>query len=122
MSIEVTFRNLSPREEILRRADALYKKLERFVDEATDAQLIVGIDHGEAQVELVVSSRGQTFTHAESSDELRTALDRLFHNMEHQLRRAKERRTDRRDRGERGDGFEPAHEEEDEDDVDTFVS
>ncbi len=112
MHLEVTFRNLSPREEVRKRADVLFAKLHRFLDAAADAQLNVGIEHSNAIIELVVTSHGAVHKASEEDEDLRTAIDRTFHTMETQLRRAKERRIDRhRAPGEAEDGFEPVDEE-----------
>jgi ribosomal subunit interface protein len=99
MQLEVTFKNLKPRDEIRRRGDHLYKKLHRFLDTAAQGKLSVGVEHGKAVVELVVSTRGQTFKSTSEDDELKPALDQLFHEMENRLRRAKERRVGRRHEG-----------------------
>jgi ribosomal subunit interface protein len=114
MHFEVTFRNLNPREEVRRRAEALYNKLDRFLDPAAQAQMTVGIEHGMALVELVVTSRGTTYKVAEEDEDLRTSLDRAMHALENQLRRAKEKRTNRKGLGTEDDGFgaEGADEEE----------
>lgn len=95
MHLEVTFRNLGARPEVRERAAALFKKLERFVDPACEAHLTVALEHGSTEVELVLTTFGQTHKLVEEHDDLRTALDRLFHRAENQLRRAKERRVDR---------------------------
>lgn len=106
MHMEVTFRNLRPREEIRKRADVLYTKLERFLDPDAESQLLVAVEHGLAVIELVVVTSGDTQKAVEEHAELRTALDKIFHTMEMQLRRRKERRIDRRKQGhERLDGF-----------------
>jgi ribosomal subunit interface protein len=105
MHLEVTFRNLNPREEIRRRAQALYNKLEHFLDAAATGQMVVGVEHGAAVVELVITSRGATYTVKEEDPDLRACLDRAMHSAENQLRRAKELRTNRRERGEEEDGF-----------------
>lgn len=106
MSLEVSFRNIKPREEIRKRAEVLYGKLERFLDPDAEGQLMVNVEHANAVLEIVVVSHGDTLKATEEDAELRTALDKLFHNMETQLRRRKERRQDRRQRGEeRPDGF-----------------
>ena len=55
-----------------------------------------GIGNGNAVLELVVSKKGQTFKAEHEHSDLRTALDQLFHTMEGQLRRSKERDLDRR--------------------------
>jgi ribosomal subunit interface protein len=112
MHLEVTFRNLSPREEVRKRADALFAKLHRFLDPASDAQLNVGVEHGKGIVELVCTSHGNVHKASEEDEDLRTALDRAFHTMETQLRRSKERRIDRhRGPGDAEDGFVGADEE-----------
>ena len=103
MKLDITYRNLKARDSIKNRADALYQKLERFLDPAAESQLVLSIDHGMAVVEMVVSSHGQTYKVAEEDAELRTAMDRMFHVMEGQLRRAKERRQDHRTRRNRED-------------------
>ena len=96
MHLEVTFRNLNPREEVRKRAEALYEKLDRFLDAASEGQMTVGVEHGSAIVEVVVTSRGITYKSQEEDPDLRTALDRAMHSLENQLRRAKEKRTSHR--------------------------
>ena len=106
MHLEVTFRNLNPREEVRRRAQALFDKLDRFLDPAAQAQMVVNVEHNLAVVEIVVTSRGTTYKSVEEDADLRTSLDRVMHAMEQQLRRAKEHRTaGRRDGAEQVDGF-----------------
>jgi len=105
MPLEVTFRNLNPRDEVRRRADALFDKLERFLDPAAEAHLIVTIEHHEAICELIVTSRGATHKALETDGDLRTSLDRAFHGVEEQLRRNKEKRTQHERGRERDDGF-----------------
>jgi ribosomal subunit interface protein len=118
MHLEVTFRNVKPREEIRRRGQALFAKLERFLDPSSEATLIIAAEHGVTSTDLTVSSRGQIFQAHEEDEDLRTSLDRTFHRVEHALRRAKERRVDRWQRGaEAPDGFEAAGDGADEDDA-----
>lgn len=106
MHLEVTFRNLRARDEIRTRAELLFAKLHRFLDPAAGAQLVVAVEHENAVIELVVTSRGEVHKVEEEDAELRTALDKVFHTMEVNLRRAKERRIDTRRRaGEVEDGF-----------------
>ena len=57
---------------------------------------MVGASHGSTVLELVVTKKGHTFKAQEEDGDLRTALDRVFHTMEGQLRRAKERTVGRR--------------------------
>ncbi|MGC6494637.1 MAG: HPF/RaiA family ribosome-associated protein [Myxococcota bacterium] len=113
MSIEVTFRNIKPREEVRRRAEALYGKLAKFLDQSADGRVIITAEHGASIVELLVNAHGQTHRSIEEDDDLRTSLDRAFHTMETSLRRSKERRQDRtrRSRGAVEDGFESADSE-----------
>lgn len=95
MHLEVSFKNLRPRDEIRNRAQALYAKLERFLDPAAEATLLVNVEHGKAILELVVRTQGATHTVVEEDDELRAALDRTFHTMEIRLGRHKEKRVGR---------------------------
>lgn len=99
MHLEVSFRNVRPRDEIRRRSQALFRKLERFLDPAAEGQLVVAVEHGVAVIEGVVGTRGMTFKASEEDEDLRAALDKTFHNLERQLRRAKERRVARRQPG-----------------------
>ncbi|MBW1877937.1 MAG: ribosome-associated translation inhibitor RaiA [Deltaproteobacteria bacterium] len=92
MHLEVTFRNLAPREEVRQRADVLFSKLQRFLDPAAEGQLNIQVEHNVGRFELVLTTRGTVYKAAEEDEDLRTAMDRLFHRMEMQLRRAKERR------------------------------
>lgn len=108
MHLEVTFKNLRPRDEIRTRADALYQKLERFLEPASEGHLRVAIDHGLPVLELVVTAHGEVHKASEEHEDLRTALDKLFHNIENQLRRTKERRYEGRTDVPEHDGFELA--------------
>jgi ribosomal subunit interface protein len=99
MHLEVSFKNLRPRDEIKARAQALFAKLEKFLDTASEATLLVNVEHGKAIMELVVRAGGETHLVTEEDDELRTALDRTFHTMEVRLRRAKEKRIGRHRKG-----------------------
>lgn len=99
MHLEVTFKNLRPRDEVRARALALFEKIERFLDPASDGTLVVSVEHGKAIMELNVRAQGETHTVTEEHEELRTALDKCFHTMEVRLRRAKERRLDREHAG-----------------------
>lgn len=106
MHLEVTFKNLRPRDEIKRRAEALHAKLERFLDPAATSQLTVEVEHGRAILELVVHTKGGSHKVEQEHDELRVALDKLFHTVEEKLRRKKEKRIDRARRGgAEADGF-----------------
>lgn len=99
MQLQVSFRNLNARDEVRSRAQVLFDKLERFLDPAAEGQLTVAVEHGTAAIEVHVTSRGHVFKSNEEDEDLRTALDRAFHRLEMQLRRAKERRVDRHRRG-----------------------
>ncbi len=105
MHIEVTFKNLRPRDEVKKRAQALYKKLERFLDPASEATLVLDVEHGQAILELVVTVKGEVHKAVEEDPELRAALDKVFHTMEIQLRRGKEKRIAGRREVAREDGF-----------------
>ncbi|MCB9680407.1 MAG: HPF/RaiA family ribosome-associated protein [Alphaproteobacteria bacterium] len=106
MHLEVTFRNSRPREEVKRRAQALFTKLERFLDPATEATLVVTSEHGSRITELTVTSLDGVHTAHDEDEDLRTALDRTFHKIETSLRRAKEKRVDRHHRrAEKLEGF-----------------
>lgn len=99
MQLHVTFRNLAPRDEIRRRGHALYDKLHRFLDMAADGHMVVGFEQHDAVCELVVTTRGQTFKGVERDADMRTAMDKVFHGVEEQLRRFKDRRTAYKARG-----------------------
>jgi ribosomal subunit interface protein len=107
MHLEVTFKNLQARDELRKRATVLHDKLERFLDPAATSQLTVEIEHGKAIMELVVHTQGGTHTVKSEAEEMRAALDQLFHTVEEKLRRTKEKRVDKQRRGVTGeDGFE----------------
>lgn len=108
MHLEVSFRNLRARDEVKARAQALYAKLERFLDPAAEGQLVVAVEHSKAIMELVVRTGGEVHTVNEEDDELKTALDKAFHTMDVRLRRSKERRMDRQHESvPPADGFAP---------------
>jgi ribosomal subunit interface protein len=99
MHLEVSFRNLGPREEVRKRAQFLFEKLARFLDPAAQGQLTIAVEHGLCIVEVALRAHGYTFKVREEDNELRTALDKSFHTLEQQLRRAKDRRTTHKGRG-----------------------
>ena len=106
MHLDITFKNLRPRRELRARAEALYAKLERFLDPAAVGRLMVQVEHGRAELELVIAAHGDVHAVTQEEPELRTALDKLFHKMEVKLRRNKERRQERwRDADHVVDGF-----------------
>jgi len=122
MHLEVTFRNLAPREEVRQRAEVLFGKLQRFLDPAAEGQMIVQIDHSIGRLELVLTTRGTVHKAAEEDEDLRTAMDRLFHRMEMQLRRAKERRIHKSRRTSAEGEVEPANASEYEDEDDEYLA
>lgn len=106
MHLEVTFRNLRPREEVRRRGQVLYAKLERFLDPSADASLVITREHGVFRADLTIASKRALHQVHEEHDDLRTALDRSFHRIETAVRRTKERGTARRHEGaRRPEGF-----------------
>lgn len=119
MQLQVTFRGTKPRDEVRRRAELLFGKLERFLDAASEGTLVVSREHGSFEVEITVHAHGQTFQAKDEDEDLRTALDRMFHTIENTLRRAKEKREDRwRGRGPKPDGFVAAGPEDDDEAAD----
>lgn len=99
MQFHVTFRNLAVRPEVKSRAEVLFSKLDRFLDTSAEGQLVVSAEHGNAIAEVVITNRGHTHKAKHEDTELRGAIDLVFHTIENQLRRAKDRRQDRRERG-----------------------
>ncbi|MBN2798764.1 MAG: ribosome-associated translation inhibitor RaiA [Deltaproteobacteria bacterium] len=96
MNFEVSFRNLQARDEVRERANVLFGKLHRFLDPAAEGALTLAVEHGQVLAEAVLTSRGATYKVAEEDGDLRTAMDKAFHTLEAQLRRAKERRLEGR--------------------------
>ena len=95
MSLSVTFKSLAPREEVRRRAVALYTKLERFLDPSAEGTMVIAFEHGQIVSDIVVNARNATYKATAEDPDLRASIDRLMHTLEEQLRRAKSRRTDR---------------------------
>ncbi len=124
MRLDISFRNTRPREEVKRRAEALFSKLERFLDPASDATLTVAREHEQFVCEVHVKARGQVHKVLEEDVDLRTALDRMFHRIEETLRRAKEKKVDRWHAGLEGktDGFVPPDSADEFEDGDTATA
>lgn len=107
MSLKLSFRHMKPRDEVTKRCEALYGKLQRFLDPAAESHMTISVEHADAVVELIVNTRGETHKVREEHDDMRTAIDKLFHTAEIQLRRAKERRRAHRRDVDELDGFDP---------------
>ena len=105
MSLNLSFRHMKPRDEVRKRVEALHGKLERFLDPAAETEMTVSVEHGQAILEIVITNHGETFKVHEEDDDLRTAIDKLFHKAETHLRRSKERRKANRHDVEKVDGF-----------------
>ena len=99
MHIEVTFRNLQPRAEIKKRVEVLFGKLHKFLDPSSEAQMNVAIEHSVAVVEIHVTAHGHTHKVSDEDADMRTVVDRVFHKLENQLRRNKERVKDHKHTG-----------------------
>jgi ribosome-associated translation inhibitor RaiA len=106
MNFDVTFRQIRPRDEVRERATTLYKKLARFLDASSEGKLTVAVERGQAILELVVHDQGETHKVTQDHEDLRTAIDKIFHTAEVQMRRAKERRLSGRHSVPDDDGFE----------------
>ncbi len=75
-------------------------KLRRYFDRLTSIDVTVDLAQRETpEVEIRISAERTDDFVATSSDELMAALDRVLHKVEQQLRRHKERVTDRRATG-----------------------
>jgi ribosomal subunit interface protein len=105
MSLSVTFRNLNPREEIRRRAAALYEKSERFLDPSAESNLVISTEHGRIVCDMVVTAKHGTYKATAEDEEIRASLDQVMHTLEEQLRRAKSKRSVHRVGGLEVDGL-----------------
>ena len=73
------------------------EKLRKYFDRLTAIQVTVNLEHRETpDVELRVSAENTTDFVATDTDELMTALDRVVHRVEQQLRKHKEKVTGHR--------------------------
>jgi len=74
------------------------EKLQRYFDRVTGVQVTVDLEHRDnPSVELKVSAeRTDVFVAVERSVDVMSALDGALHKMEQQIRRYKEKRTERR--------------------------
>jgi ribosomal subunit interface protein len=91
MRLDVTFRHLSPRPGVRERAEERFQRLERFLDPNTSAALVFEATRGTVVGELLIAVRGQVAKAVGEGHDLRALVDELFHQIEHPLRRAKER-------------------------------
>ena len=104
MQINISTRHghLSP--DTQEKIVAKLQRLARFNERLTAVNATVDLEHAEApHVELRVSvERAADFVATDSSGSLLGSLDSAIHKLEQQLRRHKERTTDRRTSGRRG--------------------
>ena len=76
------------------------EKLRKYFDRLTAIQVTVNLEHRETpDVELRISAENTTDFVATDTDELMTALDRVVHRVEQQLRKHKEKVTGHRASG-----------------------
>ena len=77
------------------------EKLRRFFDRVTAIQVTVNLEHRDSpDVEVKVSAeRSEDFVATDTAPNVMTALDRVLHKVEQQLRKHKEKRTGHRATG-----------------------
>ena len=96
MSITVSYRNLKPRRDVNRRAESLYGKMEAYLDPAASATLLLSAENDAVVAEATVQAWSNTFRAEETDDELRTAMDKVMHKLNEQVRRFKDKRSKHR--------------------------
>ena len=98
MQVNISARHGQLNDATQQRIAAKVEKLSRLFDRLTAVNVTVDLDHREMPtVEVRVSAeRAQDFVAAESAANVLAALDGALHRMERQLRKHKDRRTERR--------------------------
>lgn len=80
------------------RIEEKVEKLQRYFDRLTAVQVTVDLEHRETpSVELKVSAKhSDVFVAVDHAADVMSALDGALHKVEQQIRRTKEKRTERR--------------------------
>ncbi len=96
MRLDVSFRNLEPNDELRVLCDRKFQKVARYVNEPSEVHVVLRSEKHRQIAEVTLSSAGDQahVAHAED-DEIRNALDQVFHKIERAVRRAHDRRIDR---------------------------
>ncbi len=101
MQINISGRRLDVTQALRAYVDSKFRKLERHFDNMTNIHVILSIEKERRKAEATIHvRRGNVYADAEHED-MYAAIDGLVDKLDRQLKRHKEKRTERR-RGDAG--------------------
>ncbi len=91
MQVRITGRNIQLTEAMKNYVDKKIKRLEKYLDEPIDIQVILNVEKFRQIAEVNVSSKSGSFYGSEESHDIYASVDMVVDKLEEQVRRKKER-------------------------------
>lgn len=91
MQIRVTGRNIDLTEAMKSYVNKKVKRLEKYLEESTDVQVVLTVEKFRQIAEVTISSKYGNFYGSEESHDIYASIDMVMDKLEEQARRKKER-------------------------------
>lgn len=98
MRLQITTRHYDLTPELRTYAEERIQRLKRYFDQIIDVNLIVGAEKHRQAAEIVLHTTGHDWTGTAESSDMRTSIDDAVAKIEAQLKKHKDRITDRKGR------------------------
>lgn len=98
MKFQITSRHFDLTPEIKTYSEERVRKLKRYFDQIIDVSVILSIEKHRNAAEITLHTNGQNLVGTSEAPEMRAAIDGAVDRIETQLRKHKDRITDRRGR------------------------
>lgn len=98
MRLQITTRHYDLTPELRTYAEERIQRLKRYFDQIIDVNLIVGAEKHRQTAEIVLHTTGHDWTGTAESSDMRTSIDDAVAKIEAQLKKHKDRITDRKGR------------------------
>jgi putative sigma-54 modulation protein len=94
MQMNITFRHLDPIDSLKNYAQEKVERVNKYLDKATDANVVLSIERHLHQADITIHSGGFVLRGREKSEDMYASIDLAMDKIERQLKRYKEKLKD----------------------------
>ncbi|MBD3866712.1 MAG: ribosome-associated translation inhibitor RaiA [Acidobacteria bacterium] len=98
MKLDITGRHITVSDGLREHTEERLEKIDKLFDEAIDAHVVLFVEKHRHVAEIQIKSRAGVFSGQESTGDLYISINEAVEKIEKQIRRFKDKRTDRRRR------------------------
>lgn len=91
MQVSVTFKHLDPTDAIRSYAEEKVKKINKYVDNAIEANVVLSVQKFRHTAEVNLMANGVPVSGTESTEDMYSSIDKVMDKIEKQLRRYKDK-------------------------------